>query len=63
MADTFSTEERSAIMRKVKGKGSLSAEPTQNAFVERCNGNIRRELLNVCGVFKTMEEVRTKAEE
>jgi putative transposase len=37
-------------------------KPTQNAFVERCNGNIRRELLNAY-VFKTLGEVRTLAEQ
>ena len=37
-------------------------KPTQNAFIERCNGNIRRELLNAY-VFKTLTDVRTKAEE
>lgn len=36
--------------------------PMQNGFIERCNGNIRRELLNAY-VFKTLEEVRSKAEE
>jgi putative transposase len=34
----------------------------QNAFVERCNENIRRELLNAY-VFKTLSEIRIKAEE
>lgn len=37
-------------------------KPTQNAYVERCNGNIRRELLNAY-VFKTLSEVREKADE
>jgi putative transposase len=37
-------------------------KPMQNAYVERCNGNIRRELLNAY-VFTTLAEVREKAEE
>lgn len=37
-------------------------EPTQNAFIERCNGSIRRELLNAY-IFKTLSEVRIKTEE
>ena len=36
--------------------------PMQNGFVERCNGNIRKELLNAF-VFTTLDEVREKAEE
>jgi len=37
-------------------------KPMQNGFVERCNGNIRKELLNVY-VFTSLTEVREKAEE
>ena len=37
-------------------------KPTQNAYVERFNGNFRRELLNAY-VFKTLSEVRQKVEE
>lgn len=36
-------------------------KPTQNAFIERCNGSLRRELLNAY-VFKTIDEIRHKAE-
>ena len=38
------------------------SKPTHNAYVERCNGNIRRELLNVY-IFRTLTKVREKAEE
>ena len=37
-------------------------KPTQNAYVERFNGNIRRELLNAY-VFRTLGEVRQKTQE
>ena len=34
----------------------------QNGFIERCNGNVRRELLNAY-VFKTISEVRERAQD
>lgn len=37
-------------------------KPMQNGYVERCNGNIRKELLDTY-VFTTLAEVRQKAEE
>ena len=37
-------------------------KPMQNGYVERCNGNIRKELLNAY-VFTTLDEVQEKAEE
>jgi putative transposase len=37
-------------------------KPMQNGFVERLNGNMRRELLNAY-VFRTLSEVKTKVEE
>ena len=37
-------------------------KPMQNGYVERCNGNIRRELLNAY-LFETLEEVRERAEQ
>jgi putative transposase len=37
-------------------------KPMQNGFIERCNGNIRKELLNA-HIFKSIDEVRSKADE
>jgi putative transposase len=37
-------------------------KPMQNAYIERCNGSIRRELLNAY-VFRTLREVRQKTKE
>lgn len=37
-------------------------EPTQNAYIERCNGSIRRELLNAY-IFNSLTDVREKTEE
>ena len=36
-------------------------KPTQNAYIERCNGSIRRELLNA-HLFESLEEARVIAE-
>lgn len=37
-------------------------KPMQNGFIERCNGSVRRELLNA-HVFYSLKEVRQKIEE
>lgn len=37
-------------------------KPMQNGYVERCNGSVRRELLNA-NTFSSLEEVREKARE
>jgi putative transposase len=49
-------------LRKIQLAFIQPGKPMQNGFVERLNGNIRRELLNAY-VFKTLSEVRIKTGE
>ena len=54
--DSWCKENKVQLMFIQPGK------PTQNAYIERMNGSLRRELLNAY-VFKTLDEVREKTEE
>jgi putative transposase len=54
--DTWCKDRRITLAYIQPGK------PTQNAYVERLNGSIRRELLSAY-VFRTLDEVRDKARE
>ena len=60
----FISHRRDAWCRenKIKLVFIQPGKPMQNAYIERCNGSIRRELLNAY-IFKTLSEVREKAED
>lgn len=47
--------------RKIQLVFIQPGKPMQNGFIERCNGSIRRELLNAY-VFRTLTEVRDMSE-
>jgi putative transposase len=49
-------------LRKIQLAFIQPGKPMQNGFIERLNGNLRRELLNAY-VFKTLSEVRQKTDE
>jgi len=54
------TLDRWCTERKITLAFIQPGKPTQNAYVERLNGSIRRELLGAY-VFRTLNEVREKA--
>ena len=54
--DTWCKDRKTTLALIQPGK------PTQIAYIERLNGSLRRELLNAY-VFRTLDEVREKAQE